>query len=53
VYPPDVVSRAAIRHADLLAVNAVGSLTIRSDVDAWRALREFGQEVLEAAAQTE
>ena len=53
LYPPDVTAGAFSRHGQLLALEANGNLTISCDVDAWRSLREFSQEVLASVIQAE
>jgi hypothetical protein len=53
VYPNDVTSRAITSRTQQLTLDAGGNLTIHSGVDAWRALREFSQELLQAAMQAE
>jgi hypothetical protein len=53
LYPPDVASAAAARYGQALALDVDGSLMIRNGVDAWRVLRDFGQEILEAGMRTE
>ena len=54
VYSLDGARRAVARQSHALSLDAAGELTVRdAGGDSWRALREFTQDLLATAVQTE